>query len=51
MAVVTTYSLGRWWGAMRWWWERRLWGKLARVSLSLPKAIYYELRGGKVRHG
>jgi hypothetical protein len=49
--IVTRYGLGKWWGAMRWWWERRCWLKLARVSLSLPKAIYYEARGGVVRRG
>jgi hypothetical protein len=47
--TVTWYGIGKWWGAMKWWWDRRRWTTLARTALSLPKAAYYELRGGKVR--
>lgn len=49
MKTTTRYGLSQWWAAINWWAERRQWGKVARASLSLPKAVYFEAKGGTLR--
>lgn len=51
MIVRTRYGLASWWRAVQWWWPRRRRQAVRVACCSLPKAAYYQLRGGRIVRG